>query len=163
MNRTARLALLLTLVALPAFAADPVYIDQLMEMPLGTLQRTFPDLRKEGCYQLSADRYLLIEIEKKDQKPGRIVLSSVAPCRRPIESPNVDVRLRNGVDLGIGPAEIINRAGKPDTAARPDSTLKRFGDLEYFFICRISEGCARHTSIFLKDGVVSAVAEWYSD
>lgn len=161
MNRTA--LTLFLLLAAPVFAADPIYLDQMMEMPLGTLQRTFPELRKEGCYQLAPDRYLLIEIEKKDQKPGRIVLSSMPPCRRPVDAPNVDVRARNGVELGIGPAEILNRAGKPDTAARPDSTLKRFGDLEYFFICRVSEGCARHTSVFLKDGVVSAIAEWYSE
>lgn len=161
MNRTA--LTLFLLLAAPVFAADPIYLDQMMEMPLGTLQRTFPDLRREGCYQLGPDRYLLIEIEKKDQKPERIVLSTAAPCRRPVDAPNVDVRARNGVELGIGPAEILSRAGKPDTAARPDSTLKRFGDLEYFFICRVSDGCARHTSIFLKDGVVSAIAEWYSE
>ena len=163
MNRTALLALLVAMGSASAFAADPVYIDQLMEMPLGTLQRTFPDLRKEGCYHLSADRYLVIEIEKKDQKPGRIVLTSTPPCRRPIESPNVDVRMRNGLDLGQGPTDIIKQAGRPDTAAKPDGSLRRFGDLEYFYICRISEGCARHTSVFLKGGVVSAVAEWYSE
>jgi hypothetical protein len=41
--------------------------------------------------------------------------------------------------------------------------MRRFGEMEFFYICRVSEGCARHTSVFLKGGVVSAIVEWYSE
>jgi hypothetical protein len=53
--------------------------------------------------------------------------------------------------------------GRPDASAPPEVQLKKLGDTEYFFICRVSAGCARHTSVFLRDGLVTAIAEWYSE
>jgi hypothetical protein len=157
-------ALFLSLVAHGAFAADPVYLDELAETPLAKLQQTFPDLRKEGCYQIGPDRFVLITIDKKDLKPWRVVLASTPPCRRATQAAApMDLRARNGVELGTGSAALVSHAGKPDTASRPDDQLKKFGDMEYFYICRISDGCARHTSVFLRDGTVSAIAEWYSE
>ncbi|MEA2491286.1 MAG: hypothetical protein QOH21_3078 [Acidobacteriota bacterium] len=156
-------ALFVSLVAHGAFAADPVYLDEVAEMPLTKLQQMFPDLRKEGCYQVGPERFVLVTIDKKDQKPWRVILASTPPCRHATPVAPLDLRARNGVELGTGPAELVGHAGKPDTAARPDESLRRFGDMEYFYICRISEGCARHTSVFLRDGTVSAIAEWYSE
>lgn len=151
------------LFAAGAMAADPVYIDQLMEQPLSSLQQQFPGLRKEGCYRIAADRYLLIEIEKKDQKPWRVVLTSTPPCRRPDDlSAALDVRQRKGVELGERTSAILTKMGRPDAAAAPEAALKKLGDTEYFFICRVSESCARHTSVLVKEGVVTAIAEWYS-
>ena len=150
------------LLAGGAFAADPVYIDQLMELPLSSLQRSFPGLKKEGCYRIGAERFLLIGIEKKDQKPWRVIVTGTAPCKRPEDAAEMDVRDRRGIEIGQGSPAIIARLGRPDAAAPPDPPLRKLGDLEYFYICRVSEGCARHTSVFVRNGVVTAFGEWYS-
>ncbi len=116
-------------------AADPVYIDQLMEQSLPTLQQQFPGLKKEGCYRIGADRFLLIDIEKKDQKPWRVVLTSTAPCRRPEDTAvAVDVQQRKGVTLGDRTTALLAKMGIPDDAAAPESALKNLGDTEYFYI-----------------------------
>jgi hypothetical protein len=160
--RTA-IALAALLLAGSALAADPVYLDQLMERPLASLQQQFPGLKKEGCYRIGADRFLLIDIEKKDQKPWRVVLTSIVPCRRPEETLTaVDVRQRKGVELGDRTTLLLAKMGRPDAAAPPEAALKKLGETEYFFICRVSEQCARHTSVFVREGVVMAIAEWYS-
>jgi hypothetical protein len=150
------------LLAGSALAADPVYLDQLMEQPLTSLQQQFPGLKKEGCYAIGEGRFLLIDIEKKDHKPWRVVLTGSAPCRRPEDGALMDVRERRGVELGQRTAEVVVKMGRPDASAAPEAELKKLGDTEYFYICRISDGCARHTSVFVRDGVVTAVAEWYS-
>jgi hypothetical protein len=41
--------------------------------------------------------------------------------------------------------------------------MRKLGETEYFYICRVSEGCARHTSVLIRDGVVTAISEWYSE
>ena len=152
----------LLLVAVSSRAADPLYLDQLMEMPLATLQTQFPGLRKEGCYRVATGRYLLVTMDKKDGKPWRVALSANEPCRKPEDGPLLDVRHRKGVELGDSTLAIVEKMGRPDASAVPETALKRLGDMEYFYVCRVSEGCARHTSIFIKGGVVTAVAEWYS-
>lgn len=144
--------------------ADPLYIDELVETPLAALQQQFPKLRREGCYRVAADRYVLIEIDKKDQKPWRVVLASTAPCRRPEDVPvALDVRHRSGIDLGARSIDVVQKLKRPDAAAPPETQSRRLGDTEYFYICRVSEGCARHTSVFMREGLVSAIAEWYSE
>jgi hypothetical protein len=160
-----RLAVLsFLLIAIRAHAADPVYIDQLIETPLATLQTQFPGLKKEGCYRIGEGRFLLISVDnKKDHKPWRITLSNVEPCRRPDDLPPVDVQERAGVQLGDSTIAVVRHMGRPDASAPPEAPLKKLGDTEFFFICRVSEGCARHTSIFLRDGLVTAIAEWYSE
>jgi hypothetical protein len=133
-----------------------------MEQPLASLQQTFPGLKKEGCYRIAADRYLLIDMEKKDQKPWRVIVTGSVPCKRPEDVAFMDVRLRRGIEIGQKSLEVVEKLGRPDAAAAPDPALKKLGDTEYFYICRVSEGCARHTSVFVREGVVTAVAEWYS-
>jgi hypothetical protein len=155
--------LTLLLVAGSSRAADAVYLDQLVETPLATLQGEFTGLKSEGCYAVAPDRYLLVSIDKKDQKPWRVILTAAPPCRRPDTGPTMDVRERAGVQLGDPVAEVVRRIGQPNAASRPEDNLKKLGDMEYFYICRVSEGCARHTSIFLKEGVVAAISEWYSE
>ncbi|HKR63980.1 MAG TPA: hypothetical protein VJZ00_09635, partial [Thermoanaerobaculia bacterium] len=52
---------------------QPVYLDQLIETPLATLQTQFPNLKKEGCYRIGDNRFLLISVEsKKEHKPWRV-------------------------------------------------------------------------------------------
>jgi len=160
--RVALSVMWLLFVAVTASAADPVYLDELMESPVPRLQTVFTDLRKEGCYQIATDRYLLVTIEKKDQKPSRIVLASAPPCKRAENGPALNIHERSGVELGDARAAVVQRLGRPETALPSDPNMKRFGDTEYFYICRVSEGCARHTSVFFKGGIVSAIAEWYS-
>lgn len=162
--KTVFAVLSLLFVAASSRAADPTYIDQLVETPAATLQGSFTGLKGEGCYQLAADRFLLIDIDKKDQKPWRVMVMSNAPCRRPIEVPDMDVRSRAGVELGQNAQQVIEHLGQPNATSGTDKDLRRLGagDMEYFYICRVSEGCARHTSVYLKDGVVAAIAEWYS-
>ncbi len=145
-------------------AAQPVYIDQLMETPLATLRQQFPGLKKDGCYRIAAERYVLIEIDKKEGKPWRIALANTPPCKRPEDlAVAMDLRQRKGIELGQKTVDVLGIMGRPDASAAPDPALKRLGDTEYFFICRMSEGCARHTSVYVREGVVSAVAEWYSE
>ena len=145
-------------------AGDPVYLDQLMEMPLASLREQFPGLKKEGCYRIAAERYVLIDMHKKDGKPWRVALTNEAPCKRPEDlAVGLDVRHRKGVEIGQKTVEFLGIMGRPDASAAPEPSLKRLGDTEFFFICRISEGCARHTSVFVRNGVVSAIAEWYSE
>jgi hypothetical protein len=154
----------LALVFAAGAAADPVYLDQLMETPLATLQQQFPGLKKEGCYRVAAERYLLIDIDRKDGKPWRVALTSAPPCRRPEDlAEALDVRHRKGVELGQRTIEVLQLMGRPDASAPPEPSLKRLGDTEYFYICQVSEGCARHTSVFVREGLVSAIAEWYSE
>ncbi|MDQ3281774.1 MAG: hypothetical protein M3Q69_10205 [Acidobacteriota bacterium] len=152
----------LLFVTFSSRAADPVYLDQLMETPLGTLQAQFPGLKREGCYALADGHFLLISIDRKDGKPWRIALTNEAPCRKPESSPATEIALRKGVILGDSTVKVVEKMGRPDAAAAPEPSLKKLGDLEYFYVCRESEGCARHTSIFMRGGVVTAVAEWYS-
>jgi hypothetical protein len=144
-------------------AADPIYLDQLMEQPLATLQQQFPNLRREGCYRIGEGRYLLIDMDKKDQKPWRVAIASAAPCKRADDITAIDVHERAGAELGMTLTEMLRKMGRPDAAAPPDGASKRLGDTEYFFVCRVSEGCARHTSVFVRESVVTAVAEWYSE
>ena len=145
-------------------AADPVYLDELMEMPLAALQQQFPGLKRDGCYRVAADRYVLIDIDRKEGKPWRVALTNAVPCRRPEDlAAALDVRHRKGVELGHRTVEVLEIMGRPDASAAPEPSLKRLGDTEYFYICRASEGCARHTSVFVHDGLVSAIAEWYSE
>jgi hypothetical protein len=160
-----RLAVLsFLLIAFRAQAADPMYIDQLIETPLATLQSQFPNLKKEGCYRIGESRYLLISADpKKEHKPWRIALTSVEPCRRSEDIPPIDVQERSGIRLGDSTISVVKILGRPDASAPPEQSLKKLGDTEFFFICRVSEGCARHTSIFLRDGLVSGIAEWYSE
>ena len=161
--RSTLAVVMLLFAAVSGQAADPVYIDELVETPLARLQATFSGLRKEGCYQIAEDRFLLVTIDKKDLKPWRVVLTSMPPCRRPEPAAAMDVRERAGISLGESQVKIVERMGRPDTAAPPEAAQRRLGDIEYFYICKITEGCARHTSVYVKDGVVSAIAEWYSE
>ncbi len=153
----------LLLVAVSSRAADPLYLDQLIETPLATLQTQFGEgLRKEGCYRVAPERYLLLTMDKKDGKPWRVTLSADEPCRKPSDGPLIDVRHRSGIELGDSTVAVLEKLGRPDAAAAPETALRKLGDMEYFYVCRVSEGCARHTSVFTKNGLVSAVAEWYS-
>ena len=152
----------LLLVAVSSRAADPLYLDEIIEMPLATLQTQFPGLKKEGCYRIATGRYLLITMDKKDGKPWRVALSADVPCRKPEDGPLLDVQHRKGVNLGDSTVAIVEKMGRPDASAVPETALKKLGDTEYFYVCRVSEGCARHTSVFIRAGLVSAVAEWYS-
>ena len=153
----------LLLLAVSSRGADPMYLDQLIETPLATLQQQFPNLKAEGCYELEAQRFLHITIHKKDQKPWRVTLTSETPCRRPEPLTGLDVRVRSGLALGDSTVSVVARLGRPDASAPPNAEQRRLGEIEYFYICRVSEGCARHTSVFVKQGVVSAVSEWYSE
>ena len=67
------------------------------------------------------------------------------------------------MELGDSTVDIVEKMGRPDASAAPETALKTLGDTEYFYVCRVSEGCARHTSVFIRDGLVSAIAEWYSE
>lgn len=160
-NAFAVLALLFT--AFSGFAADPVYLDQLMETPLATLQTQFPGLKKEGCYRLADGRYVRIEIDRKDGKPKSVTIANVAPCRKATDGPAIDVRQRKGVELGDTTIAVIEKMGRPDASAAPEAPLAKLGETEYFYVCRVSEGCARHTSIVMQNGLVTAIAEWYSE
>ena len=155
-------AVALLFLAAEGRAADPVYIDELMESPLATLQQRFPTLKREGCYRLADGLYLMIALEKKDQKPWRVAIASADPCRRVEAGPALEVRHRSGVTLGDNTPTIVEKMGRPDASAPPETASKKLGDMEYFYICRVSEGCARHTSVFIREGVVTAIAEWYS-
>jgi hypothetical protein len=146
-----------------AQTAEPIYLDQLIESPLATLQQQFPGLKSEGCYQLAERKYMHVTIERKEQKPWRVTLTSEVPCRKPEGIGDLDIQTRSGLKLGDTSIAIIERMGRPDAAAAPETAQKRLGETEYFYICRVSEGCARHTSVFVKSGVVTAISEWYSD
>ena len=150
----------LLLVAVSSHAADPVYLDQLMEMPQTTLESYFGEVRKENCYRLGEDRFLLVSMDRKEAKPWRVAYTSV-PCRGREVSP-MDIRQRKGVELGDSSVKIVEKMGRPDAAAEPEPQLRKLGETEYFYVCRVSEGCARHSSVFIRDGVVTGLAEWYS-
>lgn len=154
----------LLFVTASAFAqTEPVYLDVLTETPVSELRTTFSTLKKEGCYRIGEDRYLMITIDKKDQKPWRVILANEVPCRRAETGPALDVQLRKGVQIGDSQVSVVQRLGRPDTANPPEPAQKKLGDTEFLYICRVSPECARHTSVFIKAGVVSAMAEWYSE
>lgn len=163
--RLTRVVSLLSLVfvAVSSHAADPVYLDELIETPPATLQLRFGAIKKEGCYALADGRFLLITMDKKDGKPWRVTVAADAPCRKPVTGPAIDVQHRKGVQLGDTTLMVVEKLGRPDAATAPETELKRLGDTEYLYMCRVSEGCARHTSVFMRNGLVTAVAEWYSD
>src|SRR5688500_7304818 len=114
-----RLAVLsLLLIAIRAQAADPVYIDQLIETPLATLQTQFPSLKKESCYRIGEGRFLLISVDnKKEHKPWRIAVTSVEPCKRPEDIPPMDVQARGGIQLGHSSIDVVKHLGRPDASA----------------------------------------------
>jgi hypothetical protein len=156
------LAFLMLLFAAASMAADPVYIDQLMETQQDQLAQTFANLKREGCYRIGENRYVMLSLDKKDRKPWRVVLASGDVCKR-AEDALVDVRHRKGVELGDGTLAVVEKLGRPDASAAPEDKLKKLGEIEYFYICRLEEGCARHTSVFIRDGLVTAISEWYSE
>ena len=156
-------AVLLLAVAFASHAAEPVYLDQLMETPLATLQAQFPGLKKEGCYNIGEGHYLLISMDKKDGRPWRVAVTSEVPCRRPDDVGLMEVRQRHGVLLGDTTVAVLEKMGRPDASAPPETQLKKLGDLEFFYVCRVSAQCARHNSVFIKNGIVTALAEWYSE
>jgi hypothetical protein len=151
----------LLLVTVSSRAADPLYLDQIIEMPLAELQAQFPGLKKEGCYRIATGRYLLLTMDKKEGRPWRVAISVEEPCRRPEDIP-LDVRERKGVELGDSTVSVVEKMGRPDASAAPETALKKLGDVEYFYVCRVTEGCARHTSVFIRGGLVTAIAQWYS-
>ena len=161
--RVALCGFALLLLALEASAQQTIYLDELTETPLATLQTLFPGLRKEGCYKLANGQFLLITMDKKDGKPWRVSLANEAPTRKSQDGPALEVRHRKGVALGDSTLDVIEKMGRPDASAAPEAALKKLGDTEYFYICRVSDGCARHTSVFIRNGVVTAVSEWYSE
>jgi len=161
--RKIALAVLSLVVAVSSRAADAVYLDQMMESPLATLQTQFPNLKKEGCYSVGAGHYVLISMNKKEGKPWRVAVTSELPCKHPEEAPATEIRQRQGVQLGDTTIMVLEKMGRPDASAPPEAALKRLGDLEYFYVCRVSEQCARHSSVFIKAGLVTALAEWYSE
>ena len=156
-------AVLTLAVAFASYAAEPVYLDQLMETPLATLQAQFPGLKREGCYSIGEGRYLLISMDKKDGRPWRVTVTTEQPCKRPEDAGTLEVRQRHGVLLGDTTLMVLEKMGRPDASAPPEAALKKLGDLEYFYVCRVSDQCARHNSVFIKNGVVTALAEWYSE
>jgi hypothetical protein len=157
------LAALTLFVALRGYAADAVYLDQLMETPRATLLTQFPTLKREGCYSVGAGRYLLVSMDKKDGKPWRVAFTTEVPCKRPEEVAPVEIRQRQGVQLGDTTIMVLEKMGRPDASAAPEAAMKKLGDLEYFYVCRVSDQCARHSSVFIKSGIVTALAEWYSE
>lgn len=156
-------AVLMLAVAFAGQAAEPVYLDELMETPLAALQARFPGLKKEGCYSIGEGRYVLISMNKKEGKPWRVAVTTERPCRRPDDAGAVEVRQRQGVQLGDTTVTVLQKMGRPDASAPPEAALGKLGDQEYFYVCRVSEMCARHSSVFMKEGVVTALAEWYSE
>lgn len=153
----------LLLVASSAGAADPVYLDELIEMPLATLQQQYPNLKSEGCYQLAEQQFLHISIHRRERKPWRVTFATDLPCRKADTGPVIELRSRSGLRLGDNTLAIMERLGRPDASAPPNNDQKRLGEVEYFYICRVSEGCARHTSVFVRNGLVTAISEWYSE
>lgn len=162
--RLAPAVLALTLAVSGSIAADPIYIDQLMETPLDALQTHFAGLKRDGCYTLPDGRFVLVNVNRGEQKAWRIAITADAPCRRPaaVRTP-MDLQQRKGVAIGDSAADVVAKLGRPDAATDTDSKLRKFGDSEYFYVCRVDQECARHTSIFMRDGLVSAIAEWYSE
>lgn len=161
--RIAPAVLALTIAVGGSTAADPIYIDQLMDTPLSALQTHFPGLKRDGCYSLADGRFVLVNVHRREEKPWRVAITAEAPCRRPaaVRTP-MDLQQREGVAIGDTTAEVIGRLGSPEAATQTDSNLRNLGDSEYLYICRTSQ-CVRHTSIFMRDGAVSAIAEWYSE
>lgn len=153
----------LLLFAHSGHAADPIYLDELVETPAASLKSMFAGMKREGCYRLGETRYVLLTIDKKDQKPWRVMLSTPVPCRRAETGPAIEIRTRSGVDLGNSQVQVVAKMGRPDTSSTPETAMRKFADVEFFYLCRVSEGCARHTSVFFKDGVVTAISEWYSE
>src|SRR5690349_24814550 len=98
--RVAVAFLALVLTTAVAQAADPIYLDQLIETPADTLEAQLGKMKREGCFQIGADRFLFITMDKKDRKPWRVVLSSIEPCKKPVQVAEMDVRERNGVNIG---------------------------------------------------------------
>ena len=145
-------------------AADPIYIDQLMDTPLAALQTHFSGLRRDGCYTLADGSFVLVNIDRKEGKPWRVALTADPPCRRPtpVRTP-MDLQQRKGVAIGDRLTDVVAKLGGPDAITDTDSKLRQFGDSEYLYICRSDQACVRHTSIFMRDGLVSAIAEWYSE
>ncbi|HEX6159033.1 MAG TPA: hypothetical protein VF111_02635, partial [Thermoanaerobaculia bacterium] len=121
-------AVLTLAVAFASHAAEPVYLDQLMEMPLATLQAQFPGLKKEGCYHIGEGRYLVLSMDKKDGKPWRVAVTSEQPCRRPDDAGLLEVRQRHGVLLGDTTVMVLEKMGRPDASAPPETALKKLGD-----------------------------------
>ena len=111
----------LLFVAANLQAADPIYLDQLMESPLARLQQTWPNLKSDGCYQLVNRQYLHITIDKKDQKPWRVTLAADTPCRRAEQTGDFDIQSRSGIKLGDSTIAIVERLGRPDASAAPEA------------------------------------------
>ena len=154
---------LLMLVSARAYA-DAVYIDELMQTPLDVLQTHFEGLKKDGCYRLADGRYVLLNVDRRSKKPQRVVISASEPCKRPAAARTpMDLRHRGGIEIGDSTLVVLEKMGRPDASAAPEAAFRGLGDLEYFYVCRAEAECVKNTSVFVRQGSVSAISEWYSD
>jgi hypothetical protein len=143
--------------------ADAVFIDELMQTPLEVLQTHFEGLKKDGCYRLPDGRYVVLNVDRKTKKPQRVVISASEPCKRPADARTpIDLRHRSGVEIGDTTLVVLEKMGRPDASAAPETAFKELGELEYFYVCRAEAECVKHTSVFVREGAVSAISEWYS-
>jgi hypothetical protein len=156
------LALLMTASA--RLHADAVFIDELMQTPLDVLQTHFEGLKRDGCYRLPDGRYVLLNVDRKTKKPQRVVISASEPCKRPADARTpIELRHRGGIAIGDTTLVVLEKMGRPDASAAPGSDFRQLGDLEYFYVCRAEAECLKHTSVFVREGVVTAISEWYSE
>lgn len=162
--RIGPVVLALLMVASARAQADAVYIDELMQTPLEVLQTHFEGLKRDGCYRLPDGRYVLLNVNRRSKKPQRVVISASEPCKRPAEARTpIDLRHRGGVEIGDTTLVVLEKMGRPDASAAPGSDFRQLGDLEYFYVCRGEADCVKHTSVFVREGNVSAISEWYSE
>ena len=150
------------LLAASASAQQTIYLDELVETPLATLQTLFPNLRKEGCYKLANGQFLMLTMDKKEGTPQRVSIANAAPCRKAQDGPALEIRHRKEVALGDSTLDVVEKLGRPDASAAAEAALKKLGDTEYFYMCRATAGCTRVTSVFMRDGVVTGMSEWHS-
>ena len=168
-------ALIACCVLLAACAsAPPRAMDDLLDTPVASVERRFGPGSYARCYQISDGRFVNLGVD--DEDPTRfwsVELADVSDCTTTmpplIEMPS---KFNIGVDLGDPIEKALSVLGQPDSVLKQppegssDEIVLRFqrrGGIEYMYRCKAPPDCGSVTSIFARNGKVSAISISYSD
>lgn len=167
--------LLACCILLAACASSPPRVlDDLLDSPVASVEQRYGPGSYLRCYQLGDSRFVNLDVDEGD--PGHfwsVELADVSDCETTMApNPGMPSTFNVGVDLGDPVEKALTVLGHPDEVlteapeGSSDAAIARFkrrGGTEYIFRCKTPATCGTVTSIFARNGKVSAISIWYAD
>lgn len=174
MGRKLKFLLACCILLAACASAPPRTLDDLLDAPVASVEHWYGPGTYLRCYQLGDSRFINLDVDEGDPRQfWSVELADVPECATTM-APNADMpsTFKVGVDLGDTVEKALSILGRPDEVLKeaPEGSsdaaiarFKRLGGIEYIFRCKAPATCGTVTSIFARDGKVSAVSVWYSD